>query len=136
MRALYLWLLWLWWKWRKPRIVLESRDGKWPRIKAEHLEREPACIVCGNTKPDELTVHHEIPVSIAPHRELDPENLATMCKVPCHFVFGHFMSYHCYNKNVRKTASAFKKEYDLRSCHYAGKKIKLKLIMLEDDEHG
>lgn len=92
--------------WR-PSAILEARQrsSKWRRLREEHLQKQPQCAACGRTTG--LIVHHIIPVSFDPTRELDPENLLTLCETPCHIVFGHFFSYHCYNRDVRRTAAEF-----------------------------
>jgi len=96
--------------WLRPRYILEQRQraGEWRRVRAEHLKKHPACEVCGRT--NNLTVHHVFPVSLAPELELVESNLMTLCDTPCHFMFGHFFNYHCYNKNVRKLAATFRRE--------------------------
>jgi hypothetical protein len=96
--------------WLRPKYILDLRQraGEWRRVRAEHLKKHPACEVCGRTK--NLAVHHVFPVSVAPELELTESNLMTLCESPCHFMFGHFFNYHCYNKNVRKTAAAFRRE--------------------------
>ena len=103
--------------WMRPRVILESRQraGAWRSVRAAHLEKEPACVACGRT--NDLSVHHIIPVSISPTLELDPQNLITLCTSPCHMVFGHFMSYRCYNKDVRKMAQEYRKSFNKRKCH-------------------
>lgn len=102
--------------WMRPRVILESRQraGEWRRIRAEHLEKEPACVACGRTA--DLNVHHIIPVSVSPMLELDPQNLITLCTTPCHIVFGHFMNYRCYNRDVRKMAQEYNKAFTKRKC--------------------
>ena len=102
--------------WLRPRYILDLREraGAWRRVRAEHLAKHPECEVCGRSA--KLIVHHVFPVSIAPELELVEHNLITLCETPCHFMFGHFFSYHCYNKNVRKMASAFRREMRNRHC--------------------
>jgi hypothetical protein len=101
--------------WR-PRRILEARQraSQWRALRAEHLLKEPACIACGRT--GDLEVHHIIPVSISPGMECDPHNLVTLCAYPCHIMFGHFMNYHCYNKDVRKMAGEYHKALSRRKC--------------------
>lgn len=79
-------------------IRFAKRSPKWPNLRKEHLEKNPNCIACGRNK--KVEVHHIEPVHINPDRELDPENLATLCDNPCHILFGHLMNYKSYNKNV------------------------------------
>ena len=102
--------------WLRPRYIMavRARAGQWRRIRAEHLQKEPACVACGRSTA--VIVHHVIPVSFDARRELNPENLITLCAQPCHLVFGHFMNYQCYNKDVRKMAAEYKKIYLKRRC--------------------
>lgn len=90
------------------------RSSKWGAVRAAHLLREPVCQACGRSK--NLQVHHVIPVAFDKTRELDPENLITLCGDPCHLVFGHFLSYRCYNKHVREMVKAYKAAFDQREC--------------------
>lgn len=76
-----------------------ARSGSWPRVRAEHLEREPECRVCGTTSG--LAVHHRVPVHIDPSRELDPMNLITLCNENgCHYLVGHGRDWKAYNPSV------------------------------------
>lgn len=109
---LYSWLpLWL-----RPRYILDMRQraSQWRAVRAAHLEKEPACVACGKTAG--VAVHHIIPVSFDESKQLEPLNLITLCSSPCHIVFGHFMSYHCYNKDVRKMAMEYRKAMAKRKC--------------------
>lgn len=92
-----------------------NRSGKWPRVRAEHLQREPACVACGRS--EDLDVHHIIPVAEAlrrgqPELELDPGNLITLCADPCHLVHGHLMSFSRWSPSVRADAAAYRKKLD------------------------
>lgn len=110
------WLMaWLPVSWR-PRFVLEARQrsSQWRELRQAHLLKEPECAVCGRTK--DLAVHHVIPVNFNPRRELDPENLITLCASPCHLMFGHLFNYHCYNKDVRRMAAEFRLAVKKRAC--------------------
>jgi 5-methylcytosine-specific restriction protein A len=100
--------------WR-PRIVLaiESR-AKWRVVRKNHLARQPACAACGRIAGVE--VHHIVPVSVDPAKELDENNLITLCASPCHIVFGHLMNYHCHNKDVVEMAASYKRKLDQRPC--------------------
>lgn len=102
--------------WLRPRYILEARAraSQWRKVRAEHLKKQPKCAACGRGK--ELQVHHVIPVSFDPTRELDPDNLITLCASPCHFMFGHCLSYHCYNKDVRIDAARFLTSVQKRKC--------------------
>jgi hypothetical protein len=102
--------------WLRPRHILDMRQraSQWRTVREAHLLKEPRCAVCGRAA--NLEVHHIIPVSFSPALECDPHNLITLCASPCHIVFGHFMSYHCYNKDVRKMAHDYSKAMAKRKC--------------------
>lgn len=110
------WLVaWLPVSWRPRRILeLKQRASAWRELRSEHLRKEPECAACG--RKVNLEVHHVIPVSFNPQRELDPENLITLCASPCHIMFGHLLNYHCYNKDVRRMAADFKRAVKNRDC--------------------
>ena len=112
----FAWLVsWLPYAWQPRRILeMSQRSGQWRALRDEHLRQNPECAVCGRSF--EVVVHHVIPVSFDPEKELDPKNLLTLCAAPCHLMFGHFFNYHCYNKDVRKMAAEFKKAMDKRKC--------------------
>lgn len=73
--------------WRKVRNICIERDGK-------------KCLVCGSTH--DLQVHHIEPFSDCPEKELDPDNLLTLCGNSCHIVFGHLKNFKSYNPDVLK----------------------------------
>lgn len=95
-------------------LALRKRSENWRRVRSTHLKKHPACEVCGRSAG--TIVHHIFPVSIAPELELAENNLITLCDTPCHFVFGHFFSYHCYNKDVRSMARKFRAQMLKRKC--------------------
>lgn len=88
------------------------RSPKWPSIRKEHIEKQPCCQACGSCKKPE--VHHIIPVHVDPSKELDPDNLITLCDKYCHFVFGHFMNYKSWNENVENDAAWYFKRINSR----------------------
>jgi hypothetical protein len=63
-----------------------ERSGRWRRIRAEHLEIEPACAACGTD--DNLNVHHILPFNEYPQLELARGNLITLCREH-HWLIGH-----------------------------------------------
>lgn len=72
------------------------RSPKWKKVRAKHLEENPRCVVCGSKK--KLEVHHIIPFSWAPDKELEPDNLLTLCEngkygLVCHLAVGHLGNY-------------------------------------------
>lgn len=101
--------------WQPRRVLaMRQRASAWRQLRAAHLLEEPECAACGRTH--DLEVHHIVPVSFNPRRELDPSNLITLCASPCHIMFGHLMCYHCYNKDVRRMAAEFKRAIKRREC--------------------
>lgn len=109
------------WNWLLARVyprrllLLRENSQRWKKLKKEHLKKESECAVCGRRA--NLEVHHIIPVSFDASKQFDSNNLITLCATPCHFSFGHFFCYHCYNKDVRKMAAEFKKAmHTKRNC--------------------
>lgn len=81
----------LWNPQSSPKAMLgRSRSAKWPKVRREHLKKEPKCVCCG--RPKRLDVHHLQPYHLFPDRELDPKNLITLCGdgwPGCHLMLGH-----------------------------------------------
>lgn len=75
-----------------------QRSPGWSKLRQQHIEQYPACAACGRS--NKLEVHHIVPVHCDPSKELDLDNLITLCDNPCHLVFGHFMDYKSWNINV------------------------------------
>lgn len=75
-----------------------ARSSQWPKVRAEHLKRNPTCIACGRRQ--KLEVHHVVPFHLDPSRELSPDNLVSVCDTPCHLVHGHYLSWHRWNPTV------------------------------------
>ena len=90
---------------RRQANDLFGRSGSWPRVRREHLAKQPACIACGRSKT--LEVHHVVPYHDDPDKELDPTNLVTLCGDPCHFVHGHLMNWQHINPDVRQDAARY-----------------------------
>lgn len=113
------WFYMLYWRLRRYfsiRYILEAkkRSSQWRKVRAEHIKRQPVCQACGRAK--DLDVHHIVPFHVDPTKELDPDNLITLCGSPCHIVFGHFMSYHCHNENVVEMVKTYRAAFDNRIC--------------------
>lgn len=85
---------------------LYGRSGAWPRVRAEHLRREPVCAACGRSK--DLEVHHIRPYSTHPELELDDGNLITLCRDPCHFYLAHLMNWSHSNPSIREDAARYR----------------------------
>lgn len=54
------------------------RSPEWRKLRKKHLKIYPACSVCGSTK--NVVPHHIIPFNQDPSKELDPENLISLCE--------------------------------------------------------
>lgn len=83
--------------------VYSRRSTRWPAVRARHLQREPECQACGAV--EHLQVHHVVPVHVDPSRELDDDNLISLCEPPgpggCHLSIGHLGSWRRWNTAVR-----------------------------------
>lgn len=79
------------------KIFSSERSSKWWTTRCEHIKNNPSCIACGTKK--DVQVHHIVPVSVDPSKELAKNNLCTLCQ-HCHFVFGHLHNYKNYNPEV------------------------------------
>jgi hypothetical protein len=89
-----------------PKQKMLARSSKWPKTRGTHLEKEPTCQACGGVK--DLSVHHIVPYHIDKDKELDPENLITLCEHNhCHFFCGHLFFWESYNPKVREDAAAW-----------------------------
>lgn len=87
------------------KIRYAVRSPGWSKLREEHIKKQPHCQACGSKKNPE--VHHIVPVHLDPSKELDPNNLITLCDKYCHFIFGHLMDYKSWNINVRNEASRY-----------------------------
>lgn len=74
------------------------RSPQWQSVRKIHLVNNNVCAACGRNK--KLEVHHIVPVHIDASKELELDNLITLCDDPCHFVFGHLMDYKSWNKHI------------------------------------
>lgn len=83
-----------------------GRSREWARVRKEHVEREPTCVACGRAV--DLEVHHIEPYHRRPDLELEPSNLITLCRTPCHFVFGHLLNWKKANPLVRQDAVQYR----------------------------
>ena len=83
------------------------RSPGWRKVKKRFLEKNPECAVCGTKK--KLEIHHVIPVHADKSLELEIKNLITLCD-PHHFLYGHFLSWHSWNSEVRKDADIWNKK--------------------------
>ena len=90
-------------------ILSAPRSPLWKKIREEHLKKQPNCMVCGNK--NNLNVHHIIPFHVDSSKELEPENLITLCEgetFNCHLFFGHLRHWINHNPDVIKDADAWR----------------------------
>ena len=95
-----------------------KRSSHWRRVRKESLGEKPRCAVCGGKKG--LSVHHKVPFHIDKTKELDLDNLITLCDWRannCHRIFGHLLSFYSYNDNVAEDAKNFNKKPNIPYCH-------------------
>ena len=79
-------------------ILAIPRSSKWATVRKKHLQKQPICQVCG--AEDNLQVHHIEPFHNDPDKELDDNNLITLCDKNCHLLIGHFMNFKSWNPDV------------------------------------
>lgn len=97
----------------KPKEIRFSvRSSGWSKLRKNHLIKNPHCAACG--KSTKVEVHHIQPVHLNPDKELDLNNLITLCDSPCHLVFGHFMDYKSWNPNVIEDCMVYYNKYNNR----------------------
>lgn len=89
----------------KTVIIESNRSPEWPNIRKQHLVKQPFCQACGSK--NNLEVHHIEPFHVNPSRELDPDNLITLCGKNCHFIFGHLMDYSSWNPKIIEDAQVY-----------------------------
>lgn len=110
-----------------PQNFIDHQDGpkrssQWPRVRALHLEREPACAACGSK--EDLNVHHILPFHLHPELEADDGtngldgNLITLCR-RCHLFLGHCDSWqHGWNENAREDATLLRSRIERSKKRY------------------
>ena len=82
----------------------KQRSGRWGTIRKRHIESNPTCAACGGIK--KVSVHHCVPLHLDESKELDPNNLISLCEENnCHHAVGHLFSWFSYNPNVREDAA-------------------------------
>ena len=89
------------------------RSKEWHKVRKEFIRSHPECYVCGRTT--NLHVHHIVPYHIDPSKELDPDNLITLCG-RCHLLIGHLNCWNCWNPNIIDDANYLKQKILLREC--------------------
>jgi hypothetical protein len=85
-----------------------KRSPQWAKLEKEFIKEHPTCAACGSSK--RLNVHHKIPFSFDPSKELDPNNLITLCMDKfCHLYIGHLDNFKLENEFVETDALAMSK---------------------------
>ena len=90
------------------------RSNQWPTVRKNHLKDHSVCAVCNSTV--QLEVHHIVPFARDPEKELDPNNLITLCEnsndgVICHLLFGHLGNYQYVNPSVVEDARVWNEKF-------------------------
>jgi len=81
-----------------------GRHKDWGKLRKCHISVFPRCAVCnkkGFIRAND--VHHIIPVSVDSFKEMDMDNLITLCRKH-HLLFGHLNYWRSWNKNVVEDA--------------------------------
>ena len=87
-----------------PLVAMGSRSPDWDELRDDWVVENPTCAACGTRSRPE--VHHVVPYSVDPSRELDRKNLITLCR-GCHYLFGHLKNWKSWNPTVREDAAKF-----------------------------
>jgi 5-methylcytosine-specific restriction endonuclease McrA len=85
----------------------QRRSSKWRKVRKEFLKKNNKCAICECTT--KLEVHHKIPFHVDPSKELDEDNLITLCEnkkygINCHLLMGHLGNYRRHNENIEGDA--------------------------------
>src|SRR3990167_950476 len=86
-----------------------KRSPKWPEVRGTHMKLHPECAVCGKRgtllSPNEC--HHRLPFHLHPEKELDPDNLETLCRRH-HLEWGHLGNFKSFNADIRKDSEWYR----------------------------
>jgi len=84
------------------------RSPRWRAVARAHLAQHPSCAACGSE--EDTVAHHIVPVHVDPKRELEPDNLITLCQgetLNCHLWCGHLGHWKSWNTTVVRDAARF-----------------------------
>lgn len=97
------------------QILGLPRSSKWKKIREQHLNKQPFCMICGNSK--DLVPHHILPFHMSTEKELDLENLITLCEgnFNCHLFFGHLKNWTKHNPNIVEDAKIWREKLGVKS---------------------
>jgi 5-methylcytosine-specific restriction endonuclease McrA len=82
------------------QLIGAARSPLWSWVRDDYAKKYPKCAVCQRR---EIEVHHIAPFHLFPERELDTNNLISLCR-PHHELVGHLMDWKSWNANVRTDA--------------------------------
>ena len=89
------------------------RSGKWQTFERKWLDLHPSCAACGGK--EDCHGHHKRPFHLEPEKELDPDNIITLCNHRCcHLLIGHGGDWHAYNPHVEPDAALILKRVQNR----------------------
>lgn len=91
-----------------------TRSPEWPKVRKTYLKANKVCAACG--RKTHLEVHHIEDFSTHPERELDSDNLITLCDhgTRCHFVLGHLGDWKSINPGIEIDARWYRDKIRLR----------------------
>lgn len=101
------------------QILSVRRSKGWTKLKKSYIKQYPNCAVCGSLKL--VVPHHIIPFHVDKSKELDPNNLITLCEnkvFNCHLFFGHLKNWSRYNPNIIEDAKIWKEKLKKPILHY------------------
>ncbi len=84
-------------------LIAAERSPEWEKLRNSHVKKEGVCQICGSHS--DLQVHHIKPFKLWPEKELDPENLITVCRskrmgFDCHLAVAHGGNFRYYNPYI------------------------------------
>jgi len=91
--------------------LMTGRSPQWPALRKQHLLLWPICEAC--RADSDLEVHHLDPVSWRPDKELDPDNLMTLCR-RCHLLVGHLDNWASFNPEAEFDAVRWREKIKFR----------------------
>jgi 5-methylcytosine-specific restriction protein A len=92
-----------------------KRSSEWSKVRKNHLSKHPKCQCCG--RDEDIEVHHIVPVHVDPSKELDDDNLISLCAKYCHFTVGHLMDWKSWNTNVVNDSEQYLEKIKNRPYH-------------------
>lgn len=112
----------------RERKKSKARSSKWDKVRDNFILKNNKCEACGGSI--NLQVHHIIPYHIEESKELDDQNLITLCmgKYNCHLHIGHGGSFKYYNPDVVRDSKRFKSSF-FKSKENLIKEIKEKRLL-------